>query len=890
MLEKTYHPQNIEAKHYTRWETSKAFAFQTDRAAPSYTLMMPPPNVTGSLHMGHALNHTLQDILVRYMRMRGFNVLWQPGTDHAGIATQMVVERQMAAEGLTRHDLGREKFIDRVWDWKAQSGGTIVSQLRRLGVSPDWSRERFTMDDGLSLAVRRVFVDLYQRGLIYKDKRLVNWDPKLHTAVSDLEVNNVETQGHMWYIRYPIHGEKDQFITIATTRPETLLGDIAVAVHPEDERYQHLLGKSASVPLAGRLIPIIADEYCNPEKGTGAVKITPAHDFNDFIVGKRHDLPSINIFDENACLNDEAPEDLRGLDRFAARKKIVSKLESLGLLDKVESIVHTLPYGERSDVIIEPRLTDQWYVNAKVLAEPAIRAVQDGKTSFIPENWANTYFEWLNNIEPWCISRQLWWGHRIPAWYGPDGAIFAAMNEEEARKQAQKHYGQTVLLNQDEDVLDTWFSSALWPFSTLGWPDQTPELKLCYPTQVLVTGHDIIFFWVARMMMMGLHFTGQVPFEKVYITALVRDEKGQKMSKSKGNVVDPLEFMDKYGADALRFSLAALAGPGRDINFSTSQVEGYRNFATKIWNAFRYCENNQCQWREEFDPQGTVHPINRWIISEVYLLIDDLTKHFESFRFDELCSILYHFVWGKFCDWYLEFTKPLLAGDNETLKSETRATTAWVFGQILHVLHPFMPFITEELWQHLAGDSTGLLINAPWPTYGNVPAKPQVDQAALDDIAWLIHLISEIRAIRNAVNVPAAAKILLQACDVQPQTKTRLGAYQATLIKMARLESLEILPAKNLEAQAGVVQILIGTDLFLLPLQGVVDFEDERQRLNTAIAALDVEIQGSERKLGNQDFIQKAAVEVIEKTKSRRDDAVSRKEKLIQALVRLQAS
>ncbi|MBL0941109.1 MAG: valine--tRNA ligase [Alphaproteobacteria bacterium] len=587
MLEKTYHPSSIESTQYARWEASKAFTFQADSTAQPYTIMMPPPNVTGSLHMGHALNHTLQDILVRYMRMKGFNVLWQPGTDHAGIATQMVVERQMDTEGLTRHDLGRKKFIDRVWTWKAQSGGTIVSQLKRLGISADWSRERFTMDDGLSLAVNRVFADLYQQGLIYKDKRLVNWDPKLHTAVSDLEVNNVESQGHMWYIRYPIHGEKDHFITIATTRPETLLGDTAVAIHPEDKRYQHLVGKSVVVPLVGRLISIISDEHCDPEKGTGVVKITPAHDFNDFAVGKRHNLPSINIFDENACLNDEAPEDLRGLDRFVARKAIVSKLESLGLLDKVEAIVHTLPYGERSEVIIEPRLTDQWYVNAKVLAEPAIRAVQDGKMSFIPENWATTYFEWLNNIEPWCISRQLWWGHRIPAWYGPDGTIFAAMNEAEAQEQAQKHYGKTVSLNQDEDVLDTWFSSALWPFSTLGWPNQTPELKICYPTQVLVTGHDIIFFWVARMMMMGLHFTGQVPFEKVYITALVRDEKGQKMSKSKGNIVDPLEFMDKYGADALRFALAALAGPGRDINFSISQVEGYRNFATKIWNAFR---------------------------------------------------------------------------------------------------------------------------------------------------------------------------------------------------------------------------------------------------------------------------------------------------------------
>lgn len=887
MLEKTYHPQSIEEKHYRRWEALNAFAFRKESKAPTYTIMMPPPNVTGSLHMGHALNHTLQDILVRYMRMRGFNVLWQPGTDHAGIATQMVVERQMAAEGLARHDLGREKFIDRVWEWKKKSGGMIVGQLRRLGVSPDWSRERFTMDDGLSLAVRRVFVDLHQKGLIYKDKRLVNWDPKLRTAVSDLEVSNIEAQGHMWHIRYPVQDEKDQFITIATTRPETLLGDAAVAVHPEDKRYQRLIGKMLVLPLVGRIIPVIADEHCDPEKGAGAVKITPAHDFNDFAVGKRHSLPSINIFDENACLNEAAPERFRGLDRFFARKKIVLELQELGLIDKIEPIVHTLPYGERSDVIIEPRLTDQWYVNAEVLAKPAIQAVEAGKTRLIPENWESTYFEWLKNIEPWCISRQLWWGHRIPAWYGPDGTIFTAMTEGEAYTQAQQHYGQAVALHQDEDVLDTWFSAALWPFATLGWPDRTPELKLCYPTQVLVTGHDIIFFWVARMMMMGLHYMDEVPFEKVYFTALVRDEKGQKMSKSKGNVIDPLEFMDKYGADALRFSLAALAGPGRDVNFSISQVEGYRNFATKIWNAFRYCENNQCRWQPEFDPQGCKHPINRWIVSELHLLVDESAQRFEAFRFDELCSILYHFVWGKFCDWYLEFTKPLLAGDDEALKSETRATTAWVLGQILHVLHPFMPFITEELWQNLAGGSC-LLIAGPWPSYGDEAAKPKVDQEALEDIEWLILLISEIRAVRNEVNVPASAKVPLQAFDIQEKTKARLGTYREPLIKMGRLNSIEIVPARQ-TGQPGGVQIVMGKDLFVLSLQSVVNLEDECQRLNAAIAELDAEIQMLERKLANQGFVTKAAPDVVGKVKSRMFDALQRKEKIDFALKRLQA-
>lgn len=887
MLEKTYHPQNIESKHYKRWENAAAFAFQKDSTSPSYTIMMPPPNVTGSLHMGHALNHTLQDILVRYKRMQGFNVLWQPGTDHAGIATQMVVERQLNEEGLTRQGLGREKFLTRVWEWKDKYGTRIGEQLRRLGVSADWSRERFTMDEGLSCAVRHVFVDLYNKGLIYRDKRLVNWDPQLLTAISDLEVNAVEAKGHMWYIRYPFQDEPDQFITIATTRPETLLGDTAVAVHPDDERYKDYIGKMVVLPLVGRLIPVIADSYCDPEKGTGAVKITPAHDFNDFAIGKRHSLPVINIFNENACLNEETPERFQGLERFAARKKIITELESHDLLDKIEAITHTLPYSERSNVIIEPRLTDQWYVNAKVLAEPAIKAVEEGKTGFIPENWTAIYFDWLRNIEPWCISRQLWWGHRIPVWYGPDGTTFAALTEVEALRQAQKHYGQTVTLRQDEDVLDTWFSSALWPFSTLGWPDKTPELRDCYPGQVLVTGHDIIFFWVARMMMMGLHYRDQVPFEKVYITALVRDEKGQKMSKTKGNVIDPLDFMDKYGTDALRFSLASLAGPGRDINFSVSQVEGYRNFATKIWNAFRYCENNQCLLQKEFQPQTCQHPVNRWIISQFQLLLSDLENHFEAYRFDDLCATLYKFVWGKFCDWYLEFTKPLLAGDNENLKSETRAATAWILGQILHVLHPFMPFITEELWQQLAGEKAPLLITSSWPSNkaNDTTLNALVDQEALQDIEWLIRLITEIRVLRHEVNVPPSAKIPLRALEVQPKTKTRLETYHETLIKMGRLETIDIHNEKANHSDG--LQLVIDKDVFALDVEISMNVDDERKRLISALDNLQAEINKVELKLANQDFMMKASPEVVTKTKVRLAEAEEHKKKLELALDRL---
>ncbi|MCZ6511965.1 MAG: valine--tRNA ligase, partial [Alphaproteobacteria bacterium] len=688
MLDKTYRPASIEARQYARWEESGAFAAGRQPDGDPYTIVIPPPNITGSLHMGHALNNTLQDVLIRYRRMQGRDALWQPGTDHAGIATQMVVERQLAGDGIhldrgqavgdeNMERIGRADFLDKVWAWKEESGGTILNQLKRLGASCDWSRERFTMDEGLSRAVLKVFVDLYREGLVYKDQRLVNWDPKLHTAISDLEVVQKDVNGHLWYFRYPIEGEPDRYITVATTRPETMLGDTGVAVHPDDPRYLDLIGKNAVLPIVGRKLRIVADDYADPEQGSGAVKITPAHDFNDFEVGRRHGLEEINVFDESARLNDNAPEAYRGLDRIEARAKVVAEIEALGLLEKIEKHSHTVPYGDRSDVVIEPWLTDQWYVDAATLAKPAIEAVEQGRTKFVPENWSKTYFEWLRNIQPWCISRQLWWGHQIPAWYGPDGEVFVALSEDEAGEAAKAHYGRDVELARDEDVLDTWFSSALWPLSTLGWPDETPELARYYPTDVLVTGFDIIFFWVARMMMMGLHFMDEVPFHTVYIHALVRDEKGQKMSKSKGNVMDPLELVDEFGADALRFTLTAMAAMGRDIKLSTQRVAGYRNFGTKLWNAARFCEMNECRLPENgFDPASCQLTPNRWIVGGAAETAQALTQALDGYKFDQAASGVYQFVWHTFCDWYLEFAKPVLQGDDDAAKQETRATAA----------------------------------------------------------------------------------------------------------------------------------------------------------------------------------------------------------------------
>jgi valyl-tRNA synthetase len=880
MLDKTYRPGEVEPKHYQEWENAGVFAAQCESNAAPYTIMMPPPNVTGSLHMGHALTFTLQDVLIRFHRMIGRDALWQPGTDHAGIATQMVVERQMAGEGLTRHDLGRQKFIERVWQWKAESGGTITRQLRRLGASPDWARERFTMDEGLSAAVRKVFVDLYKQGLIYRDKRLVNWDPKLHTAISDLEVEPREVQGSMWYLSYPVEGQPGRFITVATTRPETMLGDSGVAVHPEDERYQDLVGQFVRLPLVDRLIPIVADEYSDPEKGTGAVKITPAHDFNDFEVGRRHDLALINVLDLNAKINENAPERYQGLDRYDARKQIVAEFEELGLLVKIEPHTLQMPYGDRSGVVIEPWLTDQWFVDAATLAKPAIEAVESGKTRFVPKQWENTYFEWMRNIQPWCISRQIWWGHQVPAWYGPDGKFFVEQTVEEAQATADAHYGQPVELIRDTDVLDTWFSSALWPFSTLGWPEKTPELDRYYPTDVLVTGFDIIFFWVARMMMMGIHFMGDVPFKDVYIHPLVRDEKGQKMSKSKGNVIDPLELIDKYGCDALRFTLMALAAQGRDIKLAEGRVEGYRNFATKLWNAARFCQMNDCAPVEGFDPGTARETVNRWIAVKLGEASGRIVQALDGYRFNDAANAAYQFVWNTFCDWYLEFAKPIFQGTDDAAKAETRATAAWTLDQILHILHPFMPFITEELWGQLAENRATPLISSHWPSLRVHDAEAEAE------MDWLVKLISSIRAVRAEMNVPPSAKLPLLVKGASDVTRARLLTHHGIIAQMARAASIETIdeaPSK------GAVQVVVDEATIVLPLVGVIDLDQEKARLTKEIAKLTGEIEKVDKKLGNEAFVAKARPEVVEEQRERREEWMAAKAKLADALQRLAA-
>ncbi len=880
MLDKTYRPAEVEPKHYENWEGAGLFGAQPDSNARPYTIMMPPPNVTGSLHMGHALTFTLQDILIRYHRMQGRDALWQPGTDHAGIATQMVVERQMAAENLTRHHLGREKFVERVWQWKAESGGTITRQLRRLGASPDWARERFTMDEGLSAAVRKVFVDLYKQGLIYRDKRLVNWDPKLHTAISDLEVEQREVQGSMWYLRYPVEGEAGRYVTVATTRPETMLGDTGVAVHPEDERYKDLVGRMLRLPIVDRLIPVVADEHSDPEKGTGAVKITPAHDFNDFEVGRRHNLPMINVLDRDARINENAPTAYQGLDRYEARKKVVAEFEALGLLEKIEPHTLMMPYGDRSGVVIEPWLTDQWFVDAATLAKPAIAAVEQGHTRFVPKHWENTYFEWMRNIQPWCISRQIWWGHQVPAWYGPDGAIFVELDEAGAAAAAAGHYGKAVELVRDADVLDTWFSSALWPFSTLGWPEQTAALARYYPTDVLVTGFDIIFFWVARMMMMGIHFMGDVPFRDIYIHALVRDEKGQKMSKSKGNIIDPLELIDKYGCDALRFTLTALAAQGRDIKLAESRVEGYRNFATKLWNAARFCQMNECRPVAGFDPSTAGERVNRWIAGKLAEAAERVGQAIDGYRFNDAANAAYHFVWNTFCDWYLEFAKPILQGGDEAAKAETRATAAWTLDQILHLLHPFMPFITEELWEQLADTRERLLISAPWPNlaFHDAEAEGEMD--------WLVKLISSVRAVRAEMNVPPSARLPLLVKGGSADTTRRLATHRDIILTLARAGSIETVaeaPSK------GAVQVVVDEATVLLPLADVIDLGQEKARLAKEIARLSGDIDKVEKKLANQAFIAKAPPEVVEEQRERRDEWAAARAKLSEALERLAA-
>jgi valyl-tRNA synthetase len=916
MLDKTFDPHEVERRIYARWLESGAFRAGRRPDAEPFCIVIPPPNVTGRLHIGHALNNTLQDALARFERMRGKDVLWQPGMDHAGIATQLVVERQLAERQQSRVGMGREKFLEAVWTWKAESGGAISEQLRRLGASADWSRERFTMDEGLSRAVLKVFVELYRQKLIYKDKRLVNWDPRLQTAVSDLEVENIEVKGNLWHIKYPLADDPARFVTVATTRPETMLGDTAVAVHPDDERYKALVGKQVRLPLTGRTIPIIADEYSDPEKGTGAVKITPGHDFNDFEIGRRHGLPLINILNKDATLNDTVPEAYRGLDRFVARKAVVADLEAQGLLDKIEPIVHAVPHDEKTKtVVLEPYMTEQWYLDVHTLAARAIKAVKDGRTKFVPDNWANVYFNWLRNIQPWCISRQLWWGHQIPVWYGPPLSadllqkVFVAFNEAEMLQEAQEYYGPDAVISladeqsagerhygltksggkitdvrlfRDPDVLDTWFSSALWPFSTLGWPDEAPELKRFYPTSVLVTGFDIIFFWVARMMMMGLHFMDDVPFHTVFIHTRVLDEKGVKMSKTKGNVVDPLDLIDEYGADALRFTLALSAGQGRDMRIGPSRVETNRNFATKLWNASRFCEMNGCETRADFDPAKVSHTVNQWIVAEAARAAADVTAALESLRFNEAAGAAYHFVWDVFCDWYLEFIKPLLGGTDEGAKAEARMTAGWTRDTIFALLHPFMPFITEELWARTENSHARrqtMLIEAEWP---QLSAQPK-NADACTEMQWVIELIAGVRSVRAEMNVPPSAKIALVLKGANPVTRARLERHHGVIVTLARLSSAGVGDA----IPQGSAQFVAGEATAALPLEDVIDFAKERVRLEKELKKAQDEIARFDAKLGNEQFVSRAPEEVLSEQREKRADAAALAARLAEAIKRL---
>ncbi len=926
MLEKTYDSASVEPKIAKAWDDANAFRAGANAkpGAETFTIVIPPPNVTGSLHMGHALNNTLQDIMVRFERMRGKDVLWQPGMDHAGIATQMVVERKLMENQLPdRRTMGREAFVEKIWEWKDESGGLIFNQLKRLGASCDWSRERFTMDEGLSQAVLEVFVTLYKQGLIYKDKRLVNWDPKLLTAISDLEVEPQEIKGNLWHFRYPLEkgvtyqypcawddrGEPTEYetrdyIVVATTRPETMLGDTGIAVNPEDRRYMGIVGKHVILPIVGRKIPIVADDYADPAAGTGAVKITPAHDFNDFEVGKRTGLRAINIMniDGTICIKENedflegldhpaalhgAWDRLEGQDRFAARKIIVEIFEEAGLLDKIEPHKHMVPHGDRGGVPIEPRLTEQWYVDAKTLAKPAIESVREGRTNFVPKNWDKTYYEWMENIQPWCVSRQLWWGHQIPAWYGPDGQVFVEKTEEEALNAAIQHYishegpwkawveeklenfKPDEILTRDEDVLDTWFSSALWPFSTLGWPDKTPELARYYPTNVLVTGFDIIFFWVARMMMMGLHFmkddAGHAvePFNTVYVHALVRDKNGQKMSKSKGNVIDPLELIDEYGADALRFTLAVMAAQGRDVKLDPARIAGYRNFGTKLWNATRFAEMNGVKRDPHFLPEAATLTINRWILTELANTAKDVTTAIENYRFNDAASSLYRFVWNQVCDWYLELLKPVFSGDDEVAKAEAQACVAYVLEEIYKLLHPFMPFMTEELWAHSAGEGESradLLCHTDWPT-------PQFrDDAAAAEINWLVDLVSGIRSTRSEMNVPPGATAPLVIVAANPTTEMRLDRHSAAIRRLARAD--EILAADV--APKGSAQLVLGEATVCIPLGNLIDIAAEKSRLEKAIGKADAELERIDKKLSNDKFVANADPEVVAADRERK--------------------
>jgi valyl-tRNA synthetase len=894
MLSKSHSPAETESALYAAWEREGAFSAHPERNAAPFTIMIPPPNVTGTLHVGHALTMTVQDTLIRYRRMQGRDALWQPGTDHAGIATQMVVERLLASEGTTRQALGRDAFLERVWQWKGESGGAITAQLRRLGASLDWPRERFTMDDGLSDAVRRVFVTLYREGLIYRDRRLVNWDPKFQSAISDLEVESREIRGSIWHLKYPLADGSGRAITVATTRPETMLGDTAVAVNPEDARYTDLIGQHVILPLTGRRIPIVADSYSDPEKGTGAVKITPAHDFNDFEVGRRHSLDMPSVLDREARITlaeitlhtVEGVADpgftrtLEGLDRFEARKRIVAELERLEILVAVEPHTNQVPHGDRSGVPIEPLLTVQWYCNAAELAKPAIAAVESGRTTFVPQQWENTFFAWMRDIQPWCISRQLWWGHRIPAWYGPDGTVFVAETEAAAAAEAAAHYGAATPITRDEDVLDTWFSSALWPFSTLGWPEQTPELAKYYPGDVLVTGFDIIFFWVARMMMMGLHFMGDVPFRTVYIHGLVRDERGQKMSKSKGNVIDPLALIDQFGADALRFTINRLCGPGRDVKLGASAVENGRGFITKLWNAARFCEMNAIRPDPAFTPDQATLPLTRWLLAAASAAITEATAALDAFRFDDYASACYRFVWNTYCDWFLEFAKPALAGGDTAEATEVKHTAAHVLGLILRLLQPAIPFVTEELWAEFGFGPPGSLITAAWPEPFAVPAAAEA-RAELD---WVVRLIGDIRALRAEMNVPPSVKAPVLLRDASPETLARGGRWIEAIARMARASEFGPLSG---DIPRGAAQLVLDEATIVIPLAGLIDLDAERARLLKDRARIEKDAEATARKLANADFVARAKPEVVEENRERLTTAHNEIARLNAALARI---
>jgi valyl-tRNA synthetase len=914
-MNKSYQPDDIEQRVYALWEENGYFEPRGD--GERYCIMIPPPNVTGTLHMGHGFGDTIQDVLVRYHRMRGFRTLWQPGMDHAGIATQMVVERILNAEGTSRRELGREKFVERVWQWKEESGGQISQQTRRLGASVDWAHERFTMDEGLSAAVKEVFVKLHEEGLVYRGKRLVNWDPVLHTALSDLEVLSADEDGYLWHFRYPLASGKGHLV-VATTRPETMLGDSAVAVHPGDERYKNIVGEEIVLPIVGRRIPIIADDYVDPDFGTGCVKITPAHDFNDYDIGKRHDLPLYNILTDDAALNDTVPNGYRGMDRFKAREKIVAEFKASGLLEKIEDYVVKIPRGDRSHAVVEPYLTDQWYVKIEPLAKPAIEAVESGAIKFVPENWSKTYFEWMYNIQDWCISRQLWWGHRIPAWYDDDGNVFVGYSEDDVREKNQ--LGADVSLRQDEDVLDTWFSSALWPFSTLGWPEKTDRLEDFYPGNVLVTGFDIIFFWVARMIMMGLKFMGDVPFREIYIHGLIRAEDGQKMSKSKGNILDPLDLIDgigleeliekrtrgmmqehlapkierntrkqfpngidQYGADALRFTFAALATTGRDIRFDLGRIEGYKNFCNKLWNASRYVLMNT-EAPQASDVELSV--ADRWIQARLNQTTADVHSHFSSYRLDLAAQALYDFTWHEFCDWYLELSKPVLQHKEASaaLKGGTRKTLIDVLESILLLLHPLMPFITEELWQQVAeraGIDGETIMLRPYPEADDAAH----DAAAVEDIEWVKRFILGLRQIRGEMDISPGKSLPVLLQNASDADRERVARHEILLQSVGRVESVGEL-AKGDEPPPAATALL-GDMRLLVPMKGIIDVEAERARLTKRLEKVRVELARAAGKLGNESFVNNAPAEVVTQERERATEFEKAIEQLCEQLARL---